>query len=363
MRHTAGFAPTIKSKMAMRAKPSLLFPFAAIKFFLILMTVISAFMLRSGHQAGGQEQGAVKSGQRPLDPQAWGSNHVGKPIPDFVQGDECLFCHRNNIGPSWPKNSHALTVRERQAAPDVDEMVKGQPALGKLASQIEFFLGSRHYLRFLKKDGYGKFSLLKQQAVLNADHRIERLTEPGEPAWDKDKFADRCAGCHATAVDPKTKAFSEFSLDCYTCHGNVDLEHTGDTSRVLLSKKRRNDAKVITSLCAQCHLRDGSSKSTGLPYPNSFVAGDNLFRDFIVKWERADDRDLNEGDRHVWRNVRDVMINGEESITCVSCHQVHANTSIRHRRILRAPICSECHQGAGFKDVKRYTVHSSLCEY
>jgi hypothetical protein len=30
---------------------------------------------------------------------------------------------------------------------------------------------------------------------------------------------------------------------------------------------------------------------------------------------------------------------------------------------LRAPICAECHQGEGFKDVKRYEVHSPLCEY
>jgi nitrate/TMAO reductase-like tetraheme cytochrome c subunit len=130
-----------------------------------------------------------------------------------------------------------------------------------------------------------------------------------------------------------------------------------------LSKKRRDDARVVASICAQCHLRESKSRSTGLPYPNNFVAGDNLFQDLEVDWARADDQNLNAGDRHVWRNARDVALYGDDSITCVSCHQVHANSSFKHRRVLRAPICAECHQGEGFKEIKKYEVHSPLCEY
>jgi hypothetical protein len=295
------------------------------------------------------------------DPKAWGGNHVGKPVPEYVQGDECLFCHRNDIGPTWEKNSHSLTVREREGAPELLTRIKSDAALEKFAPEVGFFMGSRHRVRFLKREGYGKFALLNVQAVLDKDLKIEKWVELEKPIWDKDKYANRCAGCHSTAVDPATKTFSAFGLDCYTCHGDVNLEHSKDTSLVLLSKKRRNDVKVITSLCAQCHLREGRAKSTGLPYPNNFVAGDNLFQDFEVDFTRVEE--LNAGDRHVWRNVRDVVINGDESISCLNCHQVHANSSFKHRRVLRAPICSECHQGDGFKEIKRYVVHSALCEY
>jgi hypothetical protein len=295
------------------------------------------------------------------DPKAWGGNHVGKPVPEYVQGDECLFCHRNDIGPTWEKNSHSLTVRVREGAPELLTLIKSDAALEKFAPEVGFFMGSRHRVRFLKREGYGKFALLNVQAVLDKDLKIEKWVELEKPIWDKDKYANRCAGCHSTAVDPATKTFSAFSLDCYTCHGDVNLEHSKDTSLVLLSKKRRNDVKVITSLCAQCHLRAGRAKSTGLPYPNNFVAGDNLFQDFEVDFTRVEE--LNAGDRHVWRNVRDVVINGDESISCLNCHQVHANSSFKHRRVLRAPICSECHQGDGFKEIKRYVVHSALCEY
>ncbi len=308
-------------------------------------------------------QNANQTEPKKLDPAAWGSNHVGKPIPEFVHGDECLFCHRNTIGATWQDNAHGVTVRHREDAPGLKEILKSQPKLAALAEEVEYFLGSRHRVRFLKKEGYGKFAILDTQAVLNAERKVEKWEAVENPVWNKEKFANRCAGCHTTGVDAATRTFAGFGLDCYTCHGDVNLDHTNDVSIVLLSKKRRDDVKVITSLCAQCHLRDGKSRTSGLPYPNNFIAGDNLFQDFTVDWTKADDANLNAGDRHIWRNVRDVVINGDESITCLNCHQIHANTSFKHRRVLRAPICNECHSANGFKNLKPYSVHSSLCEY
>jgi len=328
--------------------------------FAVLFFGASAFGLR----ASGQEPNQASAPQKKLDPGAWGKDHVGKPIPEFVHGDECLFCHRNDIGPGWQKNAHGLTVRQREDAPELEAILKGPPALSELAPQIAYFLGSRHHVRFLKKAGYGKFALLKTRAVFGQDRKVEQWIDAEKPSWDPDRFADQCAGCHTTAVDPATKAFNGFGLDCYTCHGDVTLDHTKDTSLIWLSKKRRNDSQAITSICAQCHLRGGKSQSTGLPYPNNFVAGDNLFKDFRVDFSKADDESLNPGDRHVLRNVRDVVLYGQEAVTCLTCHQVHANTSQRHRRALRAPICFDCHHTEGpFKSTKPYTVHSALCEY
>jgi hypothetical protein len=333
--------------------------FKVAKLALVCAAAIVAMSFNNG--ASGQDQNSPE--RKPVDPKAWGGNHVGKPLAGFAHGDECLFCHRNAIGPLWQKNAHALTVRQIEDAPELAKTLESQPGLADVAKQVEYFLGSRHRARFLKKEGYGKFATLNAQVEMGANNQPAALIADGKLAWDKEKFANRCAGCHTTAVDPETRAFSAFGLDCYVCHGEVDLNHSNDTSLVLLSKKRRDDARVITSLCAQCHLRESKSRSTGLPYPNNFVAGDNLFQDLEVDWARADDQKLNAGDRHVWRNARDVALYGDESITCLSCHQVHTNSSFKHRRVLPAPICAECHQGQGFKDVKRYEVHSSLCEY
>ena len=109
--------------------------------------------------------------------------------------------------------------------------------------------------------------------------------------------------------------------------------------------------------------RGGKSKTSGLPYPNAYIAGGNLFQDYEVDWGKADDPAMNPGDRHIWKNVRDVVKNGGDT-TCLSCHRIHASAPERHRRVLTGPICQECHNATGpKKDVRAYSVHSALCEY
>lgn len=299
-----------------------------------------------------------------LNPAAWGGNHVGEPVPDFVTSGECLFCHRNTIGPTWQKNAHGVTVQPREDAPQRQNIFQGQQKLALLAKEVEFYLGSRHHLRFLKKNGYGKFSILNAKATLDANAKVTGWIDADAPAWDRDKFTNRCTGCHNTGVDGKDKAFAQFGHDCYACHGVVNLEHTNDTSLILLSKKRRNEPLVITSICASCHLRGSTAKSTGLPYPNNFVPGDNLFQDYQVDLSKADDESLNPGDRHVYRNVRDVVVLGKQ-ITCMNCHSVHGNSSSKHRLTAKTQICSDCHDTEKniYKPAKPFTVKSPLCEY
>lgn len=239
-------------------------------------------------------------------------------LPEFTAGDQCLFCHRNDIGQTWQKNRHGLTVRPK---PDIADA---------------WVLGSRGHQRELRKTGYGKF------AIREADG-----------SWNETKFAQRCAGCHSTAVDRKTGAFAEPGIDCYACHGVVNLEHSNDTSLILLSKKNRGSVATINSICGSCHLRGGSSKTTGLPFPYHFVPGDDLFAD----WRGAVGEASNPGDRHTWDSVK-------QEISCLSCHQVHTGSSARHRRVLTSSICNDCHLPEGpKKNVRPYTVTSALCEY
>src|SRR3954468_20822346 len=96
-------------------------------------------------------------------------------LPEFVHGDECLFCHRANIGNTWQKVRHGVTLRERADATELVAKLKPAPELTHL-------LGSRDRVPSLKKDGYNKF------AIMEADG-----------TWNRTKFGDRCAGCHTTA--------------------------------------------------------------------------------------------------------------------------------------------------------------------
>jgi len=107
-----------------------------------------------------------------------------------------------------------------------------------------------------------------------------RLEHQENPHWDGDKFAKSCAGCHTTAVNPDTQAFSTVSIDCYSCHGAVGTEHATEPELMPLAKARKDSPAAVTSICASCHVRFGKSRSTGLPYPANYVPGDNLFQDF-----------------------------------------------------------------------------------
>ena len=87
------------------------------------------------------------------------------------------------------------------------------------------------------------------------------------------------------------------------------------------------------------------------------------FRDFEIDWKQADDSNLKPGDRHIYINAREVVQNGG-TVTCLNCHQVHGDSTRKHRLVLTSAICQECHNAQGpKKDIKRYAVHSALCEY
>ncbi len=257
---------------------------------------------------------------------------MGKPVPDYVTGDECLFCHDRNIGITWQTNPHAWTIRP----------VGIPPAAGEGPAGATHVLGSGGRARWLKLAGYGRFDLL------DGDGK----------SWQSDVFANRCAGCHTTAVDPATLAFSTFALDCYTCHGVVPGAHSGNTMLVWLSKKHDRPPREVVAICGQCHLRGARSHSTGLPFANNFVPGDNLFADF-----RPDFAAPADPDRHVYHNVRDVLERGGE-LTCLDCHRVHGDSSQKHHLAAVGEICLDCHNATGpKKNVRRVEGHSQACEY
>jgi hypothetical protein len=298
--------------------------------------------------------------ERPHDPAAWGGDHVGKPLPEYVTGDECLFCHRSPIGTDWPKNHHYLALRKADADAPALADLKKMATLRPMAGEVEHLIGGKHFARFLKADkDYGKLDLLsvgwKPGGGLAATEKVH---------WDAKTFADQCAGCHATAVAAKTRAFASPSLDCFVCHGDTPLEHSKDTALAYLSRKRRDSAAVVTSICAQCHVRTGQSRSSGLPYPNQFVAGDNLFRDFQVDFSEPQLARLNPADRHILENVRDVVQLGTERVTCLTCHDVHKESTRKHHRLAEDASCRTCHEPNQPKTVRKvYEVHSERCGY
>src|SRR6516164_1147121 len=136
-----------------------------------------------------------------LDPAAWGSDHVGQPVPEYATGDECLFCHRKT-GATWDANRHNRTVRPFDPEAPAGKALKRSPAKG-FADAVQFVLGGRQRQRYLRPSKeYGKLELLSAQWVPPRDGKPGRLVSTAGPHWDETRFGDSCAGCHTTAVDP-----------------------------------------------------------------------------------------------------------------------------------------------------------------
>jgi len=332
---------------------------------LCIAAVLSGLLL--AFQEGGKPTTAVAAEPteaKKLDPAAWGSDHVGQELPEYMESGECLFCHRNEVGTTWGTNKHNRTIREAEAGNPALAALLANPATKAVAEEVQLIMGDTRANRFLKRSAaYGRLDLLSVQAALSRTGRA-RLEYADKPEWNTEIFAAECAGCHTTAIDPETHAFAATSLDCFTCHGDAPPEHANDGKLMPLAKKRKDSAAAVTSICAQCHVRFGKSKSTGLPYPNNFVAGDNLFRDFEVDFSLADDTKINPADRHVLENVRDVVLYGREQMTCLSCHNVHTGSTKAHRDVPDQKYCIHCHEaGKSKKEHINYDVHSARCQY
>ncbi|NUM55157.1 MAG: hypothetical protein HUU46_16050 [Candidatus Hydrogenedentes bacterium] len=231
--------------------------------------------------------------------------------------------------------------------------------MNEKAKGAEFVMGRNARLRFLKPtDAYGTL------ALLGASWLPETKTWKGSATWDSAKFGAKCSGCHASGVDSTTKTFQMPSLDCHTCHGLAVPEHTEDGGLMLLSVQGSTRPEVEVSICGSCHLRGGKSKSTGLAYPNNFVPGDNLLKDFEVELSEARIAKEGLGDAHILQNVRDVAVLGKTDMMCTTCHDVHGETAAKHTMLQTRPSCFVCHIGEGpLKAVRPYERHSETCEY
>lgn len=301
--------------------------------------------------------------QDKLDPAAWGETHAGLPRPQLAGGDQCLFCHRTTVGTLWQKDAHFLTVRDKfqslRLAPEIERLA-ARTEYKKFAHDIDFVMGGRRATRFLRRGDEGSFEILS--VAIARDQSGKESFSKEKPRWDKGKFSARCIGCHMTGVDPKTLTAFETFVGCEMCHGPFNEGHTNGSTPMRFAKKAKDTPAMIASSCGQCHLRGGRSRSTGRPFANNFVSGDNLFKDFEFDFSRAD-ANLNPIDLHIQQNIRDIALLGKTDLTCLSCHRLHPATTEIHRRRPRTEYCLICHKAEPFKERKPYEVHSPVCEY
>jgi hypothetical protein len=308
---------------------------------------------------GFQSPTHAQDGDDTIDPTAWGDDHVDKVMPQFTEGGECLFCHRSETINKWDQNRHQRTMRlATPEEPAMAALIK-EDALADIAPDVWLILGANEHARFLKKSPkYGHAEILTTKWDGDELHGVENA------AWNEGKFNESCAGCHASGVDRETLAYQAVAHDCFVCHGDVPTTHAAKPEEALFAKTAQHGPLVETAICASCHVRTGESTATGRPYPTNFVPGDNLFKDFQMDLSEETIAASNPIDAHVLMNVRDVVLRGNTSETCMTCHDVHTQSTAKHELLKTREDCYVCHQKDARKsEVPPFDVHSAVCEY
>ena len=151
----------------------------------------SLFCVASGEGQPAFEEGAAPAPGRHLDPAGWGKDHVGSPVPEYVTGDECLFCHED------PDLTAERDGREISAFVDA-----------------ETFASSVH----------GDFTCVDCHLDLE-----------GQDAHEDEVEAVDCGVCHdgeveelAVARHGRLAPTSRFAPDCGDCHGYHDVAYVAE---------------------------------------------------------------------------------------------------------------------------------------
>src|SRR6185503_9757289 len=73
------------------------------------------------------------------------------PLPEYITGDECLFCHRFQTGQHWQENRHNRTIRRIENDEELWGLIRRESRTNAHADSIEFAMGGKNRIRFLKK--------------------------------------------------------------------------------------------------------------------------------------------------------------------------------------------------------------------
>ena len=67
---------------------------------------------------------------------------------------------------------------------------------------------------------------------------------------------------------------------------------------------------------------------------------------------------------HILENVRDVVLEGRRDVTCLSCHDIHRQSSRKHRYVGADGHCATCHAHDRNGVVPQpLDVHGKVCGY
>lgn len=270
---------------------------------------------------------------------------------------QCAECHDVEAA-EWKASSHASTLRAASSE-DEDRLSSLIPCSDMGVSDV---LGGHHQLRFLLRQpgvAWGEGRMLALPCAWNPNTKEMEMRHAED--WRTLPFETRCAPCHVTGQSADW-SFPESGVGCESCHG-PGSEHVNDPSSSNTFGFEGKSAAQEVTVCASCHLQGGKSKRTGYNFPDEYVPGGSFFDDFEFDWDSLDHASVNEAiDVHQKKLIRSVILGGDSSLRCTSCHALHGMSHEKHQALPRQDFCNVCHQPET-NALKEYRQSCPVCEF
>jgi predicted CXXCH cytochrome family protein len=234
----------------------------------------------------------------------------------------------------------------------VDEIVaKLPPELGitKITKEdVVYTIGTQWKERYLTKIGDDLFILPIQYNLETQEWK----TYHAKPDWndpEKRSWFLKCAGCHATGVDPEAKTFTEIAIGCEACHGpgGNHVEATAENMMGTIVNPALLPADLSAQICGQCHTR--GKDPTGYGYPKEFLPTLNLNLLYTPVTPEKDTPkrfwpDGTSKSHHQQYLDWERSTHAEEGVTCHTCHTVHTSANKFQTKAPGSTLCVNCHQ-------------------
>lgn len=307
---------------------------------------------------------------------------------EYVGSEHCTECHREQHA-TYRKTTHSQSlslVDPAQEPPDSqfehapsglryevhrdderlwhrESFVAGSEPIETANWPLKYLVGSGRFARtyLAEIDGFLVESPLSWYALAKAWRMSPGYDEVSHLSFQRN-VTDECLFCHAgrtsnLANSPSRIKLQELAIGCERCHGpgsiHVARHRAGEAGArqdgdQTIVNPRRLSRELSEAICQQCHLESiGSSMVQGRTRTD-FRPG-LRWTDFCVNYDAQSPSGRMTVTGHVQQMHRSRCYQDSTTLTCITCHDMHAPPSPEQRAQHYRAACLACHEDSSCK--------------
>ncbi len=304
----------------------------------------------------------------------------------YTTSEGCKECHPE-IYRQWEMTSHAKMLRDARKTPSAILADNFSEDIPFTKDDIEFTLGSHWIQKYLTRIDGDLYILPRFWNIVENDWEPYSIWN-----WRNRPYSHHCNWCHSVGYDTGTKTYVEESIGCEACHGPGKRHaESGEAEDIVNpAKLPKMEADMI---CEACHTDGKDRRSKTYPFPDGYVAGDDLreyYTDFFMPkpgskgWYKGESTyqerhrmflfwqsrfystarscDVCEFDRGIEKDAEERLMSRDEY--CGTCHRDIYRKFENHAEHSPEDVeCVDCHVPLLDSTGRRYSIHDHKFDF